>query len=151
MIPRFFERYSFILGLCSVVILIFGLFYFESTVAQKRFLAIQIGQYQPGDQVEFMRATVSGTTGEGMLILEDIVGAKIVTDLKNNSFHSGDLVTLKGQIDKRRLFKIDTIDAYPSITIKVTLSLFAAIVLLWKLLGQVRISSKGLILSPQDS
>ncbi len=150
-IPRFFERYSFILGLCSFVILIFGLFHFESTVAQKRFLAIQIGQYQPGDQVEFMRATVSGSTEEGLLILEDIVGAKIVTDLKDSSFHSGNLVMLKGEIGENQLFRVDTIEAYPSVTIKIILSVLAVIVLFLKLLGSVRIGSQGLILSPQDS
>ena len=151
MIPRFFERHSFILGLCSFAILIFGLFHFESTVAQKRFLAMQIDQYQPGDQVEFMRATISGSTEEGMLILEDIIGAKIITDLKSNSFHSGDLVALKGEIDENRLFNVDTIEAYPSVTIKIILSALAVIVLFLKLLGRVRISSQGLILSPQDS
>jgi len=150
-IPKFFERYSFILGLCSFAILIIGLFHFESTVAQKRFLAIQIDQYQPGDQVEFMRATVSGSTEEGMLILEDIVGAKIVTDLKSSRFHSGDLVALKGKIDKNRLFNVDTIEAYPSVTIKITLSLLAVIVLFWKLLGSIKMNSQGLSLPPQDS
>ena len=151
MIPRFFERHSFILGLCSFAILIFGLFHFESTVAQKRFLAMQIDQYQPGDQVEFMRATISGSTEEGMLILEDIIGAKIITDLKSNSFHSGDLVALKGEIDENRLFNVDTIEAYPSLTIKITLSLLAVIVLFWKLLGSIKITPQGLSLPPQDS
>ena len=150
-IPRFFERYSFILGLCSVVILIFGLFYFESTVAQKRFLAMQIDQYQPGDRVEFMRATISGSTEEGTLILEDIIGAKIITDLKSNSFHSGDLVALKGEIDENRLFNVDTIEAYPSVTIKITLSLLAVIVLFWKLLGRVKIGTQGLFFPPQNT
>ena len=151
MIPRFFERHSFILGLYSFAILIFGFFHFESTVAQKRFLAMQIGQYQPGDQVEFMRATVSGSTEEGMLILEDIAGAKIVTDLKDNSFQSGKLVMLKGQIDENQLFKVDTIEAYPSITIKIVLSLLATIVLFWKLLGRVKISAQGLFFPPQHT
>ena len=151
MIPRFFERHSFILGLCSFAILIFGLFHFESTVAQKRFLAMQIGQYQPGDQVEFMRATVSGSTEEGMLILEDIAGAKIVTDLKDNSFQSGKLVMLKGQVDENQLFKVDTIEVYPSITIKIALSLLAAIILFWKFLGRVKISTQGLFFPPQHT
>mgnify|MGYP007063727333 FL=1 len=151
MIPRFFERHSFILGLCSFAILIFGLFHFESTVAQKRLLAMQIGQYQPGDQVEFMRATVSGSTEEGMLILEDIAGAKIVTDLKDNSFQSGKLVMLKGKIDESQLFKVDTIEAYPNITIKIALSLLATIVLFWKLLGRIKISTQGLFFPPQNT
>ena len=151
MIPRFFERHSFILGLCSFAILIFGLFHFESTVAQKRLLAMQIGQYQPGDQVEFMRATVSGSTEEGMLILEDIAGAKIVTDLKDNSFQSGKLVMLKGKIDESQLFKVDTIEAYPNITIKIALSLLATIVLFWKLLGRIKISTQGLFFPSQHT
>jgi hypothetical protein len=151
MIPRFFERHSFILGLYSFAILIFGFFHFESTVAQKRFLAMQIGQYQPGDQVEFMRATVSGSTEEGMLILEDIAGAKIVTDLKDNSFQSGKLVMLKGQVDENQLFKVDTIEVYPSITIKIALSLLAAIILFWKFLGRVKISTQGLFFPPQHT
>ncbi len=151
MIPIFFTRYSFILGLCSFAILIFGLFHFESTVAHKRFLAIQISQYQPGDQVEYMRATVSGWTEEGMLILEDIVGTKIVTDLKGGSFHSGNLVILKGKIDKNQLFKVDTIEAYPSVTIKIALSLLATIVLFWKLLGRIKINFQGISLPPQHT
>ena len=112
---------------------------------------MQIDQYQPGDQVEFMRATISGSTEEGMLILEDIIGAKIITDLKSNSFHSGDLVALKGEIDENRLFNVDTIEAYPSVTIKITLSLLAVIVLFWKLLGSIKITPQGLSLPPQDS
>ena len=112
---------------------------------------MQIGQYQPGDQVEFMRATVSGSTEEGMLILEDIAGAKIVTDLKDNSFQSGKLVMLKGKIDERQLFKVDTIEAYPNITIKIALSLLATIVLFWKLLGRIKISTQGLFFPPQNT
>ena len=87
-----------LLGLSSFAILILGLFHFDSTVAQKRALAVQISQYQPGDQVEYMRATVSGWTEEGMLILHDFVGAEIVTNLKDDSFHLGNLVALKGKV-----------------------------------------------------
>ena len=125
----FLDRYSFLICLCSFAILILGLFYFKNTVAQKMILAIQISQYQPGDQVEYMRATVSGQTETGMLILEDIVGAKIVTDLKDSSLHIGNFVLLKGRIGESRMLKVDPIDVYPSITMKIALSLLAVIVL----------------------
>ena len=55
---KLFNPYSLLLGLSSFAILILGLFHFDNTVAQKRALAIQISQYQPGDQVEYMSATV---------------------------------------------------------------------------------------------
>ena len=143
-----FDPYSLLLGLGSFAILILGLFHFDNTVAQKRALMIQISQYQPGDQVEYMRATVSGRTEAGMLIFQDFVGTKIVTDLKDDSLHLGNLVALKGKIGESRNFKVDTIEVYPSITVKIALSLLAIIVLFWKLLGRVKISSQGLILSP---
>ena len=92
---KFFNPYSLLLGLSSFAILIVGLLHFDNTVAQKRALAIQISQYQPGDQVEYMNATVSGRTEAGMLILHDFVGAEIITDLKDDSFHLGNLVALK--------------------------------------------------------
>ena len=142
------DLYSLILGLSSFVVLILGLFHFDNTVAQKRALSIQINQYQPGDQVEYMRATVSGSTDAGMLILQDFVGNEIITDLKDDSFHLGNLVAMKGEIGEGRKFEVDTIEAYPSITMKIALSLLAIIVLFWKLLGRVKISSQGLILSP---
>ncbi len=151
MITRFLEGYSFLLGVCSFAILVLGLFHFEGTVAQKRFSAIQISQYQPGDHVEYMRATVWGRTEEGMLVLEDIVGAKIVTDLKDNSFHLGNLVILKGRVDENRIFKIDTIESYPSITIKIILSLLVIIVLFWKLLSRIKISTQGLFFPSQHT
>ncbi len=144
MITRFLEGYSFPLGVCSFAILVLGLFHFEHTVAQKRFSEIQISQYQPGDHVEYMRATVWGRTEEGMLVLEDIVGAKIVTDLKDNSFHLGNLVILKGKVDENRTFKIDTVESYPSLTIKIILSLLVIIVLFLKLLSRIKISTQGL-------
>ena len=122
-----FDLYSLILGLSSFVVLILGLFHFDNTVAQKRALTLQISQYEIGAQVEYMRATVSGRTEAGMLIFQDFVGTKIVTDLKDDSLHLGNLVALKG---------------------KIALSLLAIIVLLWKLLGRVKVSSQGLILSP---
>ena len=143
-----FDLYSLILGLSSFVVLILGLFHFDNTVAQKRALSIQINQYQPGDQVEYMRATVSGWTDAGMLILQDFVGNEIITDLKDDSFHLGNLVAMKGKIGEDRRFEVDTIEAYPSITMKIALSLLAIIVLFWKLLGRVKISSQGLILFP---
>ena len=147
---KFFNPYSLLLGLSSFAILILGLFYFDNTVAQKRALTIQISQYQPGDQVEYMRATVSGRTEAGMLILHDFVGAEIITDLKDDSFHLGNLVALKGKIGENQKFKVDIIEAYPSITMKIALSLLAIIVLFWKLLGRVKVSSQGLILPPQN-
>ena len=147
---KFFNPYSLLLGLSSFAILILGLFHFDNTVAQKRALAIQISQYQPGDQVEYMRATVSGQTETGMLILEDIVGAKIVTDLKDSSLHIGNFVLLKGRIGESRMLKVDTIDVYPSITMKIALSLLAVIVLFWKLLDRVKVSVQGLILPPKN-
>ena len=146
--PKLWGSYSLLLGLCSFTILILGLFHFDNTVAQKRALMIKISHYQLGDHVDHMRATVSGRTENGMLVLQDFEGTKIVTDLKDESFHPGNLVALKGKIGKTRLFKVDTIEAYPSITIKIALSLLAIIVLFWKLLGRVKISSQGLILSP---
>ena len=145
---KFFNPYSLLLGLSSFAILILGLFHFDNTVAQKRALMIQISQYQPGDQVEYMRATVSGRTEAGMLIFQDFVGTKIVTDLKDDSLHLGNLVALKGKIGESRNFKVDIIEVYPSLTLKIVLSLLAIIVLFWKLLGRVKISSQGLILSP---
>ena len=143
-----FDLYSLILGLSSFVVLILGLFHFDNTVAQKRALALQISQYEIGAQVEYMRATVSGRTEAGMLIFQDFVGAEIVTDLKDDSLHLGNLVALKGKIGESRNFKVDIIEVYPSLTLKIVLSLLAIIVLFWKLLGRVKISSQGLILSP---
>ena len=148
---KFFDPYSLLLGLGSFAILILGLFHFDNTVAQKRALMIQISQYQPGDQVEYMRATVSGRTEAGMLIFQDFVGTKIVTDLKDDSLHLGNLVALKGKIGESRNFKVDIIEVYPSLTLKIVLSLLAIIVLFWKLLGQVKISLQGLILPPQNN
>ena len=124
-----FDLYSLILGLSSFVVLILGLFHFDNTVAQKRALTLQISQYEIGAQVEYMRATVSGRTEAGMLIFQDFVGAEIVTDLKDDSFHLGNLVALKGKIGVNHLFEVDTIDAYPSHTIKIVLSLLMALVL----------------------
>ncbi len=147
---KFFNPYSLLLGLSSFAILILGLFHFDNTVAQKRALAIQISQYQPGDQVEYMSATVSGRTEAGMLILHDFVGAEIITDLKDDSFHLGNLVALKGKIGENQKFKVDIIEAYPTITMKIALSLLTIIVLFWKLLGRVKVSSQGLILPPQN-
>ena len=143
-----FDLYSLILGLSSFVVLILGLFHFDNTAAQKRALTLQISQYEIGAQVEYMRATVSGRTEAGMLIFQDFVGTKIVTDLKDDSLHLGNLVALKGKIGESRNFKVDTIEVYPSITMKIVLSLLAIIVLFWKLFGRVKISSQGLILSP---
>ena len=143
-----FDLYSLILGLSSFVVLILGLFHFDNTVAQKRALSLQISQYEIGAQVEYMRATVSGRTEAGMLIFQDFVGTKIITDLKDDSLHLGNLVALKGKIGESRNFKVDIIEVYPSITMKIALSLLAIIVLFWKLLGRVKISSQGLILSP---
>ena len=143
-----FDLYSLILGLSSFVVLILGLFHFDNTVAQKRASTLQISQYEIGAQVEYMRATVSGRTEAGMLIFQDFVGTKIVTDLKDDSLHLGNLVALKGKIGESRNFKVDIIEVYPSITMKIALSLLAIIVLFWKLLGRVKISSQGLILSP---
>ena len=145
-----FDLYSLILGLSSFVVLILGLFHFDNTVAQKRALTLQISQYEIGAQVEYMRATVSGRTEAGMLIFQDFVGAEIVTDLKDDSLHLGNLVALKGKIGESRNFKVDVIEAYPGITIKIVLSLLAIIVLFWKLLGRVKVSSQGLILPPQN-
>ena len=146
-----FDLYSLILGLSSFVVLILGLFHFDNTVAQKRALTLQISQYEIGAQVEYMRATVSGRTEAGMLIFQDFVGTKIVTDLKDDSLHLGNLVALKGKIGESRNFKVDIIEVYPSITVKIALSLLAIIVLFWKLLGRVKISSQGLILPPQNN
>ena len=146
-----FDLYSLILGLSSFVVLILGLFHFDNTVAQKRALALQISQYEIGAQVEYMRATVSGRTEAGMLIFQDFVGTKIVTDLKDDSLHLGNLVALKGKIGESRNFKVDIIEVYPSLTLKIVLSLLAIIVLFWKLLGQVKISLQGLILPPQNN
>ena len=148
---KLFNPHSLLLGLASFTILILGLFHFDNTVAQKRAIAIQISQYQPGDQVEYMRATVSGWTETGMLVLHDFVGAEIVTDLKDDSLHLGNLVALKGKIGESRNFKVDIIEVYPSLTLKIVLSLLAIIVLFWKLLGQVKISLQGLILPPQNN
>jgi hypothetical protein len=145
-----FDLYSLILGLSSFVVLILGLFHFDNTVAQKRALTLQISQYEIGAQVEYMRATVSGRTEAGMLIFQDFVGTKIVTDLKDDSLHLGNLVALKGKIGESRNFKVDIIEVYPSITMKIALSLLAIIVLFWKLLGRVKVSSQGLILPPQN-
>ena len=146
-----FDLYSLILGLSSFVVLILGLFHFDNTVAQKRALTLQISQYEIGAQVEYMRATVSGRTEAGMLIFQDFVGTKIVTDLKDDSLHLGNLVALKGKIGESRNFKVDIIEVYPSLTLKIVLSLLAVIVLFWKLLGQVKISPQGLILPPQNN
>ena len=148
---KFFDPYSLLLGLGSFAILILGLFHFDNTVAQKRALMIQISQYQPGDQVEYMRATVSGWTEAGMLTLHDFVGAEIITDLKDDSFHLGNLVALKGKIGENQKFKVDIIEAYPTITMKIALSLLTIIVLFWKLLGRVKVSHRGLILPPQNN
>ena len=146
-----FDLYSLILGLSSFVVLILGLFHFDNTVAQKRALTLQISQYEIGAQVEYMRATVSGRTEAGMLIFQDFVGTKIVTDLKDDSLHLGNLVALKGKIGESRNFKVDIIEVYPSLTLKIVLSLLAIIVLFWKLLGRVKISPQGLILPPHNN
>jgi len=148
---KFLDPYSLFLGLFSFAILTVGFFHFDNTVAQKRALTLQVIQYKPGDKVDYIRATVSGRTETGMLILEDIVGTKIVTDLQDDSLYLGNLVALKGEIGSSRNFKVDTIEVYPSITLKIVLSLLAVIVLFWKLLGQVKISPQGLILPPQNN
>ena len=148
---KLWGSYSLLLGLCSFTILILGLFHFDNTVAQKRALMIKISHYQPGDHVDYMRATVSGRTENGMLVLRDFEGTKIVTDLKDESFHPGNLVALKGKIGKAMLFKVDTIEAYPSITMKISLSLIAMIFLFWRLLGGVKVSTRGLILPHQKT
>ena len=145
---KFFDTYSLLLVLCSFAILILGMFHFNNTAAQKRALTLQISQYEIGAQVEYMRATVLGRTEAGMLIFQDFVGTKIVTDLKDDSLYLGNLVALKGKIGESRNFKVDIIEVYPGITMKIALSLLAIIVLFWKLLGRVKISSQGLILSP---
>ena len=146
-----FDLYSLILGLSSFVVLILGLFHFDNTVAQKRALTLQISQYEIGAQVEYMRATVSGRTEAGMLILHDFVGAEIVTDLKDDSLHLGNFVVLKGKIGANRLFEIDTLEAYPSLIMKIALSLLVILVLFWKLLGRVKVSARGLILPFQNN
>ena len=148
---KFLDPYSLLLSLSSLAILTIGFFHFDNTVAQKRALMMEIIQYKPGDKVAYMRATVSGRTETGMLILEDIVGTKIVTDLKDDSLYLGSLVAVKGEIEASRNFKVDTIEIYPSITLKIIFSLLAVIVLFWKLLGQVKISPQGLILPPQNN
>ena len=148
--PKLWGSYSLLLGLCSFIILILGLFHFDNTVAQKRALMIKISHYQPGDHVDYMRATVSGRTENGMLVLQDFEGTEIVTDLKEDSFHSGNLVALKGKIGENQKFKVDVIEAYTSITMKIVLSLLAIIVLFWKLIGRGKVSSQGLILPPQN-
>ena len=148
---KFFDTYSLLLVLCSFAILILGMFHFDNTAAQKRALTLQISEYEIGAQVEYMRATVSGRTEAGMLIFQDFVGTKIVTDLKDDSLHLGNLVALKGKIGESRNFKVDIIEAYPSITTKIALSFLAVIVLFWKLLDQVKISLQGLILPPQNN
>ena len=148
---KFFDTYSLLLVLCSFAILILGMFHFDNTAAQKRALTLQISQYEIGAQVEYMRATVSGRTEAGMLIFQDFVGTNIVTDLKDDSLHLGNLVALKGKIGESRNFKVDIIEVYPSLTLKIVLSLLAIIVLFWKLLGQVKISLQGLILPPQNN
>ena len=148
---KLFNLHSLLLGLASFAILILGLFHFDNTVAQKRALAIQISQYQPGDQVEYMSATVSGRTEAGMLILHDFVGAEIVTDLRDDSLHLGNFVVLKGKIGVNRLFEVDTIDAYPSLTMKIVFSLLIAVVLFWKLLSSVKVSARGLTLPFQNN
>ena len=148
---KFFNPDSLLLGLASFAILILGLFHFDNTVAQKRALTIQISQYQPGDQVEYMRATVSGRTEAGMLVLHDFVGAEIITNLKDDSFHLGNLVALKGKIGENQKFEVDIIEAYPSITMKIALSLIAMIFLFGRLLGGVKVSTRGLILPPQKT
>ena len=148
---KFFDTYSLLLVLCSFAILILGMFHFDNTAAQKRALTLQISQYEIGAQVEYMRATVSGRTEAGMLIFQGFLGTKIVTDLKDDSLHLGSLVALKGKIGESRNFKVDIIEVYPSLTLKIVLSLLAIIVLFWKLLGQVKISLQGLILPPQNN
>ena len=148
---KFFDTYSLLLVLSSFAILILGMFHFDNTAAQKRALTLQISQYEIGAQVEYMRATVSGRTEAGMLIFQDFVGTKIVTDLKDDSLHLGNLVALKGKIGESRNFNVDIIEVYPSLTLKIVLSLLAIIVLFWKLLGQVKISLQGLILPPQNN
>ena len=147
---KFFDTYSLLLVLSSFAILILGMFHFDNTAAQKRALTLQISQYEIGAQVEYMRATVSGRTEAGMLIFQDFVGTKIVTDLKDDSLHLGNLVALKGKIGESRNFNVDIIEVYPSLTLKIVLSLLAIIVLFWKLLGRVKVSSQGLILPPQN-
>ena len=146
-----FDLYSLFFGLGSFVVLISGLFHFDNTVAQKRALSIQISQYQPGDQVEYMRATVSGWTDAGMLTLQDFVGNEIITDLKDDSFHLGNLVAMQGKIGEGRKFKVDTIEAYPSIWMKIALSLIVMVFLFWRIFGVVKVSTRGLILPPQKT
>ena len=148
---KFWGNCSLLLGLCSFAILILGFFHFDNTVSQKRTLMRKINHYQPGDHVDHMRATVSGRTENGMLVLQDFEGTKIVTDLKDESFHPGNLVALKRKIGKTRLFKVDTMEAYPGITMKIALSLIAMIFLFWRLLGGVKVSTRGLILPHQKT
>ena len=98
----------YLVGPFSFAILIFGFLHFKKTVAKKIVLKLQISQYQLGDEVEYIMGHVLGRTEEGMLILEDIVGAKIVTDVKDNSLSLGTSIMLKGKIDENRIFKINT-------------------------------------------
>jgi hypothetical protein len=147
----FLDRYSFLIGLSSFLILALGLFHFDKTVAQKWLLTMQYSQYQQGDPVGEMRGIVSGWTEKKMLILKDIEGTEIVTDIKNDDLGLKTLIVLKGKIGEGQVFYVDDYEAFPYIKIKIMVSLLALLFLAWSLFCKIKVSAQGLTLPAQHS
>ena len=113
-----------------------------------RFSEEQFSDFSPGETVEHIWCSVVGRTNDGNLIFEDIMGGQMKTTLKDEGYPVGAHVILTGKIGQNRGLIIEKIQVFQYIRIKFAVSILAVMILFWKLLREIKLTSKGLFISP---
>ena len=128
----------------SLIFLIFGLAFFDFTIGGPGYHKSQIVNFQPNSKILYLHAWVNGLDPDGFIIVRDLAGATIKTDLKSKNLYRNQFMVLNGIFINARLLKVTEVEIQPLIPLKFFLAGLCLLFVIWKLYLSLEWTPQGL-------
>ena len=144
------ENYPFPTLIFSLIFLGMGFLIFVNSVVIKRHQAEQISNYSVGEEILFFPCLVYGKTKDNNMLARDLYGGIVITNHKIEDVPVNSFAVLSGTLGEKREFLVTDLHVEDNIIIKILISLFALFYIFWKLIRNLKFTTKGLVLLPLE-
>ena len=149
-IRNVFEKYHLPTLTLSLIFLGLGFLTFVDSVVVKRHEAEQISSYSIGEEISFFPCIVYGKTKDNNMLARDFYGGIVITNHRIENIPTNSFAVIHGTLGGDRDFLVTDIHVESNIVSKIWVSLFALIYIFWKLIRNLKFTTKGIVLLPLE-
>ena len=141
-IQKLLEERPLLICLLSIFFILFSLIHFDRGIALPRIQNQKITNFSTGDKILHVPAKYLGKTKRGTPLIKDLYGSLLYMD-QAPYFPENTYILVSGQIGKKREIIVDEIRVFPNYFWKFFVSIFALLLLAFKLVNNVRLTMRG--------